>query len=151
MIGWIKLFFVWILMSLIGMFDVFFLDVLSVQLFPQFKEDYANPYLFRDASDRKSVLIVLAPFLTSIVIIFLRCSDNRKILLPFSLTLKYALISIPGMVITFSSFQLSLGIVSWWWGSSCINAFILSILAGLLVPAEFLGGKEKEKEKGKLL
>jgi len=114
------------------------LNLLFNLVFPSLQAEYENANLFRPWSDPKMSIFFAYPFVLGIVLAWFW--DKTKSLFKqksfwnrgFSFGLMYWIIaSIPGMIITYSSFQLSLLIVLSW----TIMGFVEAVCAGLICAA----------------
>ena len=106
--------------------------------FPSLQAEYENANLFRPWSDPKMSIFFAYPFVLGIALAWLwnkiKSIFKEKSLWKrgFSFGLMYWIIaSIPGMIITYSSFKLSLLIVLSW----TIMGFIEAVCAGLICAA----------------
>lgn len=103
-------------------------------VFPSVVNDFANPYLMRPWSDPLMPLFFLYPFVLGIALAWawdktksvLRGTwINRGIM--FGLTI-FLISTIPGMLISYSSFPLSIiTIISW-----TVSGFVCAVVAGLI-------------------
>ena len=103
-------------------------------IFPSLAVEYENANLFRPWSDPLMSIYFAYPFVLGLVLAWawektkkLFKGDDNKRGVDFGLSV-WLITSVPGMIITYSSFQVSLLIVLTWTLSSLVNA----ILAGLV-------------------
>ena len=96
-------------------------------LFPGLKAEYENPNIFRPWTDPAMQLFFLHPFVLGIILTWLW----HKVKGSFGNGLKFALVywfvTIPGMFISYSSFQISPVMVLSW----TVSGLLQSVVAGL--------------------
>ncbi len=101
---------------------------------PALAAEYENPNLFRPWSDPLMSIFYVVPFLSGVIFawIWTRVKDAIKAKdalhkgLLFGLA--YFVIGIPGMVMTYSSFQVSLAMVASWTLSMLVQALCAGII-----------------------
>lgn len=103
-------------------------------IFPLLKSEYANPHLFRPWSDPLISVYYVVPFLTGIILVWIWDSINEiipggKIVKGIRFGLGYWITTLPGMIMTYSSFPLSFIIVLSW----TITILVQSIGVALLL------------------
>ncbi|MBI3638312.1 hypothetical protein HY227_01045 [Candidatus Wolfebacteria bacterium] len=123
-----------IIAGVIMLFIGLAIDSLAKVLFPLIRAEYENPGLFRPWSDPLMSLYFLYPFLVGIILAWVW----TKVKGIFDLSgawnagirfgLIYWLVSIPGMLISYASFPLSLTMVLIW----TIGGLLQSLVAGVL-------------------
>ncbi len=102
---------------------------------PELNEAYKSSGLFRPWSDPKMSLFFLCPFITGPVMawIWSKAKDIVKGATPGQKGLNYGLIyfltTLPGMLITYSSFNVSLAMVMSW----TLSGLIRGVIAGLFI------------------
>jgi len=101
-------------------------------IFPLLKSEYTNSHLFRPWSDPLMSVYYIVPFLTGIILVWIW--DSIKEIIPGSKIVKgirfglgYWITTLPGMIMTYSSFSLSFIIVLSW----TITTLAQSIIVGL--------------------
>lgn len=107
------------------------LNQLVHYLFPAIVAEYENPGLFRPWSDPLMSLFFLHPFLLGFILAWV-WNKIKSLFVSGSVWQKGArfgfaiwlISSIPGMFISYSSFPVSLGMISSWLLSGLINAII---------------------------
>lgn len=105
-------------------------------VFPSLKSEYTDTYLFRSWDDPVMSLYFVHPILVALLLAWIW--DKTKTVFPVSassmkkaliFTSIYWLFSICGMIITYSSFQISLLMVSSW----TLSAFIQGIIGSMVI------------------
>ena len=117
---------------------MFMASILVGQVFmfiaPELKNEYQNPHIFRSWEDPMMSFFYVVPFLTGILLAWIW--EVTKIVIKgdgmtakgLNFGLMYWLITLPGLIMTYSSFQLSLMIVFSW----VITNLVQALCAGLL-------------------
>lgn len=101
-------------------------------MMPSVKAEYMDPALFRPWSDPEMSLFWLVPFISAGMMFLVWNLTKRQIkgstrsAKGFNFALIYWMISIPGMIMSYSSFQLSGAIVLSW----SISGLLENVLAG---------------------
>ncbi len=105
------------------------------QLFPSLASEYLNTSLFRDMKDPLMALYFLHPFVLGLILAWVwnivkpAISGKTTVMHGLRFGFIYAMLGIPGMLISYGSFQLSfLMILSW-----TIGIFIQGLGAGIVV------------------
>lgn len=126
---------------IIGVFAgaiILIIGMLMSQLFqfliPSIQAEYENQNLFRSWNDPLMSIYFVEPFLTGIILVWIW--EMTKEIIPFNNQIKkgacfgliYWITTIPGMVMSYASFPLSLGLVCVW----SITIFIQAIAAGIM-------------------
>jgi hypothetical protein len=111
------------------------IGILFQALFPSLKEEYTNSGIFRPWSDPVMSLMFLQPFIVGIILayiwnytksIIIKETDvKRGIYFGFI----YFIISLPGMLMSYASFPLSLLMIFNW----TAGIFVQSICAGIVL------------------
>ena len=113
----------------------FVFSILMGLIFPQIPKEYANANIFRSWSDPLMYLFFICPFITSFI--FALLWEKHKNLLPgktayqkvFKLVMIYFIFSVLGMIITYSTFQVSLLMTVDW----IISVFLQSIVGTWII------------------
>jgi hypothetical protein len=107
---------------------------------PGLEAEYHNPALFRSWSDPLMQLYWLVPFMTAWILlrVWNACKATIKVD-PFvrrglSFAFNYWIVTLPGMVMSFSSFPVSAGMVITWTISGLAQAMIAGILFARFQP-----------------
>lgn len=101
----------------------------SGSLFPSVQAEYQNTNLFRPWSDPLMSLMFMQPFILGLVLAWIwnRVKGIVKGVTPGKKAINFALVywvvAIPGMVMSWSTFQISLAMVITWWISILAQAF----------------------------
>ncbi len=109
------------------------LNQFYVMLFPSLRIDYENPHLFRPWSDPLMSVYYVVPFLTGIILVWIWDSIHEiiggsKMRRGIRFGLGYWITSLPGMLMSYSSFPLSFIMVLSW----TITILIQALASGLL-------------------
>jgi len=118
-----------LLVGLINLILGLALSQFSYFVWPSLNAEYQNPALFRSWSDPLMSIYFVCPFLVGLILAWLwektkglfKGSYFRR---GFSFGLIYWLISIPGMVISYSSFPISIAMVFSWTLSGLIQYLV---------------------------
>lgn len=103
-------------------------------IFPSLKMEYENPNLFRPWSDPLMSIMFIQPLLVGVILAWIwdltKGIIKGNALMEKGLTFGfiYWIITIPGMIISYSSFPISLVMVVSW----STSLFVQSLLAGVL-------------------
>ena len=103
-------------------------------VFPSVAKEYINPGLFRPWQDPLMSLYFLGPFITGIIMAFFwsklknLIAETSTCKKGLTFGLMYWLVSIPGMIISYSSFPVSFPLVLSW----TLGGLLSSIFAGLI-------------------
>lgn len=119
-----------VLMAVIGML----VSYLFHAIWPMLATEYANTALFRAMDDPLMMLFFLYPLLLGLVLAWVW--DKTKPLFKGNLWERavrfagvYVLVAtIPGMLITYSSFQVSLGMTATWTVNGIVNGLIMGLI-----------------------
>ena len=101
---------------------------------PSLKSEYQNPNLFRSWSDPLMSFYFVVPFITGVILAWIWemtkgiIKGNSPIEKGLYFGLTYWVISIPGMIMSYSSFPLTFILVSSW----TVTGLVQSLCAGLL-------------------
>ncbi len=124
------------LMSVAG----FGISRLATAMSPALEAEYHNPALFRPWSDPIMQLYWLVPFLTALIL--LKIWNNTKSLISgnyfiargYSFAFNYWIVTLPGMLMSYSSFPLSLGMVISWTVAGLAQAIVAGVIFARLQP-----------------
>lgn len=124
------------IMLIVGMAMGQVFDLLASSL----KTEYQNPDLFRPWSDPIMSLYFAVPFLTGLILVYV-WDAAKKIVKGGDQTIRglrfgfiYWIITIPGMIMSYSSFTLSLMMVTSWTISNLFQALCAGLLFSKLRP-----------------
>lgn len=110
------------------------INVVMNMVLPELNEAYKNSGLFRPWSDPRMMMFFLIPFFTGILLswVWTKVKDLVKGITPGAKGLNYGLIyaltTLPGMFITYSSFNVSLAMVMSWTVSGIIEGIVACLL-----------------------
>lgn len=107
---------------------------------PTLEVEYHNPALFRSGNDPLMQLYWLAPFVTALIL--LRVWNATKTLINsaffmvrgVSFAFNYWMVTLPGMLMSYSSFPLSFGIVLTWTIAGLAQALVAGMVFARLQP-----------------
>lgn len=132
---------------LIGLFTGFImlaanmgLSSVMSQIFPNLQAEYQNPHLFRPWSDPLMSIFWFVPFLTAFISLYIW--NISKILIKgdsflyrgFSFGFLYWLVTLPGMVISYSSFQVSEAMVIGWTMGNLVQVVFAGLIYARFLP-----------------
>lgn len=127
----IKGFLIGLILLVIGMI----MGPLTHALFPGLKTEYQNPALFRPWSDPLMSLFFLVPFINGFLLVWV-WEKTKKLFKEsvwwnkgFLFGLIYWLTSFPGMLMSYSSFPISLAMTLSW----SLSIFVQGIATGILL------------------
>lgn len=109
-------------------------------IFPSLMTEYEDTYLFRSWSDPFMMLYFAHPFITGFILAWIW--DRSRSFFPGSVQWKkglqfgaiYSLISLSGLIMTFSSFPVSTLMLASWTASVIIQAMITGVILARLNP-----------------
>jgi len=90
---------------------------------PSLASEYQNLAMFRPWSDPLMMVYFLYPFILAYVLYYLWGKLSKPKAVDFA-KLYFVIATIPGMFITYTSFQISLGMVLLWAATSFINVYV---------------------------
>jgi len=103
-------------------------------IWPQLQKEFQNPELFRPWNDPSMTLFFLHPIMVGVILSWLWSKTNHliKIEAPwkhgFAFGLIYCMATISGMIISYSTFQVSfLMVISW-----TLNGLLQAVVAGIM-------------------
>ena len=104
-------------------------------ILPSVETEYQNLNLFRPWSDPIMSLYYLYPFILGIILAWLwkrylnLTGGNANLRKAINFSVTYWIVTLPGMVISYSSYPISIAMISSW----TINGLISSLVAGLVL------------------
>jgi hypothetical protein len=110
------------------------------RMFPGLQVEYQNPHLFRPWTDPLMSVFWIVPFLTAFVSLYIW--NVFKNLVPgdtvvykgLCFGLHFWLVTIPGMVISYSSFQVSGTMILSWTAGNLVQATIAGLIYARFLP-----------------
>lgn len=115
------------------------INVVMNMVLPELNDAYKNLGIFRPWSDPRMMMFFLVPFFTGILLtwILTKVKDLVKGVTPGSKGLNYGLIyaltTLPGMLITYSSFNVSLAMVMSWTVTNLIEGVVACLVIAKLM------------------
>src|SRR3990167_174823 len=101
----------------------FGLNLLIGAVFPSIAQEYQNPAIFRPWTDPLMMAYFAHPFIVGLVLAYLWDKLKAKDALEFA-KLYFIIATIPGMFISYTSFQVSLPMILAWIVSGFLQAFV---------------------------
>ncbi|MBI1767175.1 MAG: hypothetical protein HY015_05945 [Bacteroidetes bacterium] len=117
--------------------------MLSNMIWPQLAKDYQNPQIFRPWSDPAMSIFFVHPFIVGVILAWIWSKTDQLFNNPirwkrgviFGFT--YWVVTIPGMIISYSTFQVSLIMILSWTMNGLIQAVVAGyVFSKLLYPAK---------------
>ena len=105
----------------------FGLNLLIGAVFPSIAQEYQNPAIFRPWTDPLMMAYFAHPFIVGLVLAYLWDKLKAKDALEFA-KLYFIIATIPGMFISYTSFQVSLPMILAWIVSGFLQAFVAGLV-----------------------
>ncbi|KAH3756396.1 hypothetical protein Pelo_11816 [Pelomyxa schiedti] len=129
----LKMSLVFILTGLVGMATSFVVSHRHEHMFPDLHSEMFNTNIFRPMTDSRMAYMCIHPFVTAIISMLLTRKVSKQ---PLHATMFWALLNLPGMLMTYCCFNLSGKLVASWFISGIILIFAqtgtISLLRSLL-------------------
>jgi hypothetical protein len=110
------------------------------QIFPGLQAEYQNQYIFRKWDDPLMSIFWIVPFINAFVALYVWSICKRVlkgdtyVSRGFYFAFLYWLVTIPGMVISYSSFQISEAMVISWTAGNLLQALFTGLIYARLFP-----------------
>ena len=105
----------------------FGINWLAGVIFPSITQEYQNPNIFRPWTDPLMMAYFAHPFILGLVLAYLWDKLKAKDALEFA-KLYFIIAAIPGMFVSYTSFQLSLLMILVWTVSGFLQAFVAGLV-----------------------
>ncbi len=108
-------------------------SIVTVKLFPDLMREYNNFFIFRSGKDSIMNLYYVQPFVLGLILAWVwdavkKSVKGKGLQKGVNFGLVYGLTVIPGMIMSYASFKISLGMVLSW----TVSVFITGVLAGMV-------------------
>ena len=110
------------------------------EIFPGLQAEYQNQYIFRKWDDPLMAMFWIVPFINAFVALYVWSICKRVlkgdtyVSRGFYFAFLYWLVTIPGMVISYSSFQISEPMVISWTAGNLLQALFTGLIYARLFP-----------------